>query len=654
MLKQWLRLADFDFCPEQFGGACWIVCRVTLGSTLHQPIFFNLQEEHYSKDQWRISHGCTKFSSGDVGCLHDAQRTFNKLPYPDDSSWNALIKAYARCGEERYAFYIYRTIFGHSMVKVSSSTFVALAKACVELNDIELCNILYSDIMRKGLLDTDIFLGTAIVDMYAKCGSLAMAQEVFDSLPEKDVVSWTTLITGCVQQDISDDALYYFEKMQQQGIPPDDITFACCLQACNIVGDIEKGQAVHMDIVQKGMERDVFIGNVLIDLYSCCGLIEDAEEIFNKLPGYDVVSWNTLIAGYVENCMYKEALSKFLIMKEQGLCPEAVTLVSVLKACGGIGDINNGQHIQSDVVKHNLEKNAFIASALVDMYIRCGFLEKAQEVLLSSPIQDIVGWTALITGYTENGEFEKTFNAFETIHRKGILPVTATYGSILRVCTSLVTLDKGLEIHAEVTSRGLEDDFIVSGTLLGMYSRCACLFESQQMFEKLPVKDAVSWTTLIAGYAFLGDIERAFSVVDQMLVEGFEPNSAIYGQILNAYNHRGLVDEGQMFFIGIIRVLGIVPTSEHYTCLIDLFSRAGQIDTAALVLKHMVCHPSCIAWHVILGACQKWNNVEVGKEAFKNAVLLDEYDHIPYVAISNIYADAIFEDDLHFLEVQYM
>ncbi|KAI5064475.1 hypothetical protein GOP47_0021145 [Adiantum capillus-veneris] len=588
----------------------------------------------------------------EVGYISDAQQLFDKLTYPDESSWNTLIKGCAKGRESEHALNLYKGLSGHETIQLWSSTFVALLKACADLKNFEVGSIIYADVARKGLLEQDVILGTTVVDMYAKCGFLTIAQEVFDNLLVRDVVSWTTLITGFVQRERGEDALLYFDSMQNTGIPPDDITFACCLQACGIAGNREKGQVVHNDIVAKGLEMDVVIANTLINMYSACGVLLDAQDVFDKLPR-DVISWNTLLAGYVENSQYKEALSRFWQMKKEGISPQAVTLVCLLKACGSVGDIDRGRQIQSEVIKQDLETNPFIASALVDMYIKCGSLEKSQEVFNALPLRDAVCWTTLLTRYTENGLCERTLASFEKMHCEGISPVLATFISVLKACASLVALDKGWEVHAEVVLRGLEKDYVVGSTLLGLYSRCAQLNEAHYMFEALPFLDLVSWTTLISGQALVGDIESVFSTLQDMFGDGIEPGRVTCGHVLNACNHGGLTDEGVMFFGMLTTDLGSIPSSEHFTCMVDLFSRAGQIGMAAFVIKHMPRQPSAVVWHVVLAACQKWSNAEVGREAFEHAMLLDEDDYAAYVTISNIFADNIVDDDLQLIEAPY-
>eukprot|EP00250_Pteridium_aquilinum_P009322 c18595_g3_i1 orf=2-544(+) len=180
--------------------------------------------------------------------------------------------------------------------------------------------------------------------MYAKCGSLTEAQDVFDELPYRNVVSWTSLITGYVEHGHTEEALDCFERMQREGFSPDRVTFLSVLRACGSLGTVDKSQQIHAQILKCGLlERDVVVGTALVDTYGKCSLLAKAKEVFDMLRVHDVVSWNALITGYAYHGYGEEALDCFKQMQRQGVSPNRVTFASALKACGTLGASDKGQ-----------------------------------------------------------------------------------------------------------------------------------------------------------------------------------------------------------------------------------------------------------------------------------------------------------------------
>eukprot|EP00250_Pteridium_aquilinum_P000318 c10353_g1_i1 orf=1-642(+) len=213
--------------------------------------------------------------------------------------------------------------------------------------------------------------------MYAKCGLLSRAYQVFKKLPlQRNVVSWNTLITGYMQFGYGKEALECFKQLQLDGISPDAITFVCTLKACGIIGDLDEGRAIHAEIGRLGLlTRDPLVCNTLIDMYVKCGRISIAQQLFDKFSTKDVVSWTTLIAGYTDHGHAKEALICFERMQHEGFFPNAVSLICSLKACGSIRAADKGLKLHAEIEKRGLlGVNCVVGNIVVDVYARCGLL----------------------------------------------------------------------------------------------------------------------------------------------------------------------------------------------------------------------------------------------------------------------------------------
>ena len=201
--------------------------------------------------------------------------------------------------------------------------------------------------------------------------------------------------------------------------------------------------------------------------------------------------------------------------------------------------------------------------------------------------------------------------------------------------------DKGLQIHAGNVKMGLlGSDLSFINALLEMYAKCGFIMNVEKVFDSVSIHDVVSWTSLISGYAQVGKLEEVLHIFDRMRTQHNMPDPITFVSVLNACNHGGLVDEGQMYFEAMIKDYGITPTLEHHTCLVDLFGRSGQLEKAIIAMEETLFYPNSVMWHAMLGACRKWGNVKLGRYVFDQILKFDETEIGAYISMHNIYADA--------------
>ena len=246
----------------------------------------------------------------------------------------------------------------------------------------------------------------------------------------------------------------------------------------------------------------------------------------------------------------------------------------------------------------------------VDMYAKCGVLSKAQQVLKELHLRNVVSWNALITGYADHGQGHEALNAFDQMQSEGFCPDDVTYMCILKGCGSIGAIDKGKQIHNEIVGRGLletdiEKDIVLGTALVDMYAKCGILERAQKVFDKLLIRNVVSWTSLLAGYAQLGETERALDLFNDMVSEGTVPDVVTFLVLLSSCSHAGRVEEGQMLFDDMENVYCLKPTLEHYACMVDLFSRAGHFEKAMVAIEKVPPSDCLQLWLNLLGACRK-------------------------------------------------
>lgn len=573
--------------------------------------------------------------------LTEAIEVFDALHAPDVVAWNALITGYACYGHGQDALDCFESM-QLTGVSPNAITFSVVLKTCGSLAASDTGRKIHAKVLKEGLLaGYDISIANSLVDMYAKCGVLAKAEEVFDELPSRDIVTWNALIAGQIQNGKAEDALKCFDEMQLEAFSPDAFTYSCILKACGVVGVDNKGLELHAEITREGvLDNNVVVGNALIDMYSKCGLLVEAQDVFDNLSNQNVVSWSALIVGYANHGLGHQALNCFEQMLSKGFCPNAVTLLGVLKACGSIGASSKGQEIHAEIVKDELlERDVVLGTALVDMYAKCGLLTDAQDVFDESPWRDSISWNALLAGYSQYMHTEAALECFEKMQLWGFSPDLVTFVCVLKACGCIGATRKAQEIHSEFVRDGLlESDLVVGNSLIDMYASCGMLAEAQDVFDSLQVRDLVSWNTLIAGYAQLGKGEEVFDMLNKLVAEFGELDSITLTVVLNTCSHLGFMNKGELIFATMCAEYGILPTVEHYACLIDLFCRAGHIERALSTVKESPFAADVLVWNSLLGACQKQGSIKLGRWAFEHAAQLGERDSAAFVGMSNFYA----------------
>jgi pentatricopeptide repeat protein len=235
--------------------------------------------------------------------------------------------------------------------------------------------------------DSDVYLGSSLVDMYAKCGSMEDACRVFNKMPLCDAVTWNVMISGLVKCGQGQTVLGLFQQMQQEGVQPDPVTLVGVLNAC-----------------------------------AKCGSMEDACRVFNQMPSHDVVIWNVMIFGHMKCGQGQKALELFQQIQQEGVEPDSVTLLGVLNACTSIAALEEGRCAHEQIVERGWDSDVFIGNCLVDMYVKCGSMEDASRVFNKIPSHNVVTWNMMLFGHVKCGEREKALEPFQQMQQEGVQP----------------------------------------------------------------------------------------------------------------------------------------------------------------------------------------------------------------------------------------
>jgi pentatricopeptide repeat protein len=548
------------------------------------------------------------------GHLSKAQEAHDELPVQDSISWSALIGGYVQQGKVHEALDCLDRMKAEG-ISPNVVTFTCILRSCSNGTVAAKGRRIHCEILNTGLLNEEIVLGTAVVDMYVKSGLMKKAQKAHDGLFVHDVISWSVLISGYAQQDQCNKALDCFEQMQVEGLSPDVVTFISVLKACGSLRLVEKGQYIHDKIVCRDLlKKDNVLGTALVDMYIDCGMLAKAKQVHSELPIQNVGSWNALIAGFAGLEQGHEALNIFQQMQSEGFSPDIVTFTCVLKACGSVGAIRKGTQIHGAIVDRGfLEKDVMIGCALLDMYVKCYMLEKAQKVHNELPHRTVISWSILISGFVEQGRCHEALECLIKMQSENLSPDAVTFICILKACKNTGACNEGAMIHNEILSRGmLKKDTALGNALIDMYAKCGMLAKAQKVHNELCARDVISWSALISGYTQERQGQEAISVFEQMKSEDVSPNAAIYTCILKSYGIAGIIDKGiqihnEVINRGLLRedmVLG--------NALVDMYAKCGSITKAREVLQELP-RRDVVSWNIVITSYAQQGQ---GHEAF--------------------------------------
>ncbi|KAF2291849.1 hypothetical protein GH714_035839 [Hevea brasiliensis] len=297
-------------------------------------------------------------------------------------------------------------------------------------------------------------------------------------------------------------------------------------------------------MMKSGKVLDGFVSSALVDLYGKCGCLDIAKDIFEQMPKKTLVAWNSMISGYSSVGDSRECIELFKRMNIEGTKPTLTTLSSILMACSRAAQLRHGRFLHGYVIRNSIEADIFVNSGLIDLYFKCGRVQSAENVFEMLPRANVVCWNVMISGYVTVGNYFEALNMYDDMKVAGVKPDAVTFSSVLSACSQLAALEKGKEIHNCISERGLESNEIVMGALLDMYAKCGAVDEAYNVFNKLPERDLVSWTSMITAYGSHGQALEALRLFGEMQQSNAKPDAVTFLEVLSACSHAGLVDKG--------------------------------------------------------------------------------------------------------------
>ncbi|CAI0553592.1 unnamed protein product [Linum tenue] len=529
-----------------------------------------------------------------LGDISKAELLFSSMPYKSLLSWNVMVSGYARSGQ----WYKSRAAFREMQLaglSPDAASIVSVLSACSELMEAKSAQ---GFCIRKGI-DSRINVSSALLGFYSECDHMAYCFNLFQRSEEsRDIISWNTMISARVRRGEVEEAICLLQQMQKEGMRKDMVTLISILPIC---GNLYDGKAIHCYAVKSGADSDVSLVNALITMYCKCEEGEEMETgrwLFEAMTKKSVVSWNSLVSGYINHNRINEVWILLDRMIAENQWPNSVTLLNLLPLC-------------------------------------CSLCRRCT---------DVSSWNAIISAHIQTQNPEKALELFHHgLVEMGLQPDHIT---LLSLISAAYQLNSSKNLIDSITAyvlikKGFGRDTSINNALIDSYAKTGNISTARMVFDSFQQKNAGSWNVMINGYGLHGDGESAVELFLKMKSSGFRPDHTTFSTTLSACSHARLVRQGLMVFESMAET-GLQPRIEQYGCMVDLLGRTGHLMEASEIVRNVGDHPRIIdLLESLLGACRVYGDVEVAERVHHTMMMSSGRERASsgsYVALSNLYA----------------
>ncbi|KAL5983050.1 hypothetical protein ACLOJK_017130 [Asimina triloba] len=425
------------------------------------------------------------------GSIDYAQTLFKQLPDPTVFAFNILIRGLSAAQTPLQAIQLYQEMLQRGR-RPNNFTFPVVIKACTESSTTQLGVLVHAHVIKMGL-ESDAYISSSLIHMYADGKDLRAARQLFDLCSQEDVVSWNAMIDGCVKLGDLEQARFIFNRMAFRDI----VSWNTMINGCAIVGKLEECQALFDEMP----ERNLISWNSMLAAYAKCGDVGGAFRIFNKMPWKDVVSWNAMLACYAQSGKSNEVLALFVEMRAANVKPTDATIVSLLSACAHLGALEQGMRLHTYIHEHKILIGRILGTALVDMYAKCGSIARATQVFYSIEEKDVLAWNTMIAGMAMHGLAREAHQLFSEMKESGVSPDDITFVAILGACSHAGMVDEGRQLFDCMSSQyGIEPKVEHYGCAIDLLSRAGLFKEALELIKSMPMEpNANAWGALLGG-----------------------------------------------------------------------------------------------------------------------------------------------------------
>ncbi|KAH7301811.1 hypothetical protein KP509_23G044400 [Ceratopteris richardii] len=422
----------------------------------------------------------------------------------------------------------------------SLDTYRDALNKCIGNGDLKLGLKLQCHIVNYGH-ELNNFFGTLFIRLFAACGALSQALQVFSKLQDPNVFECEAIILAHSRHGLYENTLNLYDTFLKSGIQPDGHIFVAALHACTNAGVLALGKCIHFQILESGIAFQSFLLNGILNMYLNCNSINDAFNVFNSSLQKDTVTWNMMLEGCKQHGLICETLQLFNQMQAEGFLLDNVTFISLLQTFSYADSIQQGKIIHIMSVECTSESDPFIVSALINMYSKCSRLDDALELFNAKKKDgDVVIWRVMLNGYACCGSLSHSYALFcQMQQQEGLEIGKRTYASMLHACSCAEALDYGKIIHMYVIESQLNTEDNLARNLIQLYAKCGRLDMANRVFNNLLSCDTAAYTALMFGYGDQGESSKVLELFSRMLHEGINVDEVVVSSVLKATSIEG-------------------------------------------------------------------------------------------------------------------
>lgn len=519
-----------------------------------------------------------------LGNLRYAERVFDYIQEPCLFVYNVMVKAYAKRGIFRKVILLFQRLKEDGLWP-DNFTYPFVLKAIGCLRDLCHGEKIHGFVVKTGM-DFDNYVCNSLMDMYAELGKIEYAEKLFDEMHTKDSVSWNVLISGYVRCRRFEDAINTFKEMQRESnVKPGEAGIVSTLSACTALKNLELGEEIH-NYVRNELGFTTIINNALLDMYAKCGRLNIARKVFDEMPmknvicwtsmisGYincgdlkeardlfdispvrDVVLWTAMINGYVQFNHFDEAVALFRKMQIQKVKPDKFTVVALLTGCAQLGALEQGKWMHGYLDENRITMDAVVGTALIEMYSKCGCVNKSLEIFYELEEKDTASWTSIICGLAMNGKTGEALRLFSEMELVGAKPDDITFIGVLSACSHGGLVEEGRRFFNLMKKvYRIEPKVEHYGCVIDLLGRAGLLDEAEELIQEIPNEN------------------------DQILVP-------LYGALLSACRIHNNVDMGERLSKKLVNFESC--DSSIHTLLANIYASADRWEDAKKVRRKM-------------------------------------------------------------------
>ncbi|CAN6459708.1 unnamed protein product [Victoria cruziana] len=487
---------------------------------------------------------------------------------------------------------------------------------------------IHGRVFKLGLSD-DFFLSSQLLHMYTSCGEMGDAEFIFDNEPQPNLFFWNVMVRGYCDRGCHGDVVRLCEEMLVDGQTPNNFAYPFVLKACSALGCVGFGRGIHGLVLKTGFATDVFVSSALLDMYAKFGRVGDARKLFDRMPERNVVTWNSMVAGYAQDGDWNQALCLIMRMEGDGKAPSVITWNSLIAGSVRNGDgvmafeflrlmrrasmrpnsatikslgvvnlatwmLVHGKEIHAFVIRMGMDSDHTICSVLVAMYLEHKHFEYASRIFDRSHVSRPELWHKMIAGCVDAGKMLDAFSIFRRMLKEGEKPNRVSITLLLPYCSN----GEAREIHAYAYRNGLEMDVSINNALIATYSKVGEFEMSRRVFAEMPEKDVVSWNAVVSSSVRNRDLDQALKLFHCMHSEHVWPDEYTSSSVLHICGQFAALQQGAAIHGCIVR-RGFCDDHIVGNALIDMYAKCGCLEDALRLFDEMLVKDR-VTWNTLI------------------------------------------------------